>query len=118
MRTPEEKEQIVLESLDRGLKKTAAKYDVHSSVLKRWREKYRNFGLGGLKSKTGKGLHPGSGNPLAGLQRKKNSIKEERLEFENLKLKIEAARLKKEYLVKGVGTKKEYVIIKESNTKS
>ena len=50
--------------------------------------------------------------------RKKNKTREEELELENLKLKVEVARLKKGYQVKGVGSKKEYVTIKDLNTKS
>ena len=49
---------------------------------------------------------------------KKNKTREEELELENLKLKVEVARLKKGYQVKGVGSKKEYVTIKDLNTKS
>ena len=48
----------------------------------------------------------------------KNKTREEELELENLKLKVEVARLKKGYQVKGVGSKKEYVTIKDLNTKS
>ena len=118
MRSAEEKEQIVLESFQNGCFKTAQKYDVQHSVLKRWRSKYREQGIDGLRSKTGKGNHEGSGNPYSGLQNKKNKTREEKLELENLKLKIEVARLKKGYQVKGVGSKKEYVTIKDLNTKS
>lgn len=118
MRTPEEKERIVLESLQNGCSQTAEKYDIYRSVLKKWRAKYRAHGIDGLKSKTGTVKHPGKGNPLSGLQRKKNKTREEELELENLKLKVEVARLKKGYQVKGVGSKKEYVTIKDLNTKS
>ncbi len=118
MRSAEEKEQIVLESFQNGCNQTAQKYDVYRSVLKRWRREYREEGLEGLRSKTGKAKNPRKGNSLCGLQRKKNKTKEEQLEFENLKLKVEVARLKKGYQVKGVGSKKEYVTIKDLNTKS
>ena len=56
--------------------------------------------------------HPGKGNHLSGLHLKKNKTREEELELENLKLKV------KGYQVKGVGSKKEYVTIKDLNTKS
>ena len=118
MRSPEEKEAIVAESYQCGCRKTARKYGIEHSVLKSWRAKYRIHGIEGLKSKTGRTKGSGKGNPYSGLQRKKNKTKEEELELENLKLKIEVARLKKGYQVKGVGSKKEYVTIKDLNTKS
>lgn len=118
MRSPEEKEIIVLESYENGVRLTAEKYDVSPRLLKKWRTKYHNNGIDGLKSQTGKTKHPGQGNHISGLQRKKNKTREEELKLENLKLKIEVARLKKGYQVKGVGSKKEYVTIKDLNTKS
>lgn len=121
MRSPEEKEAIILEYFNDNhpsYRKTADKYGISPSRFRVWIKKYREFGIDGLKSKTGKGNHEGSGNPYSGLQRKKNKTREEELELENLKLKVENARLKKGYLVKGVGSKKEYVTIKDLNTKS
>ena len=117
MRSAEEKERIVLESYKEGRNKIANKYDIHVRVLTRWRRRYEEFGLDGLRSQTGK--HSGKhSNGLKGLQVKKNKTREEELELENLKLKVEVARLKKGYQVKGVGSKKEYVTIKDLNMKS
>ena len=116
MRSVEEKEAIIVESYQCGCRKTARKYGIDYSVLKSWRTKYREQGIDGLRSKTGKTSH--GYNHLAGLQNKKNKTREEELELENLKLKVEVARLKKGYIVKGVGSKKEYVTIKDLNTKS
>ncbi len=116
MRSAEEKERIVLESFQFGCGQTARKYDVYRSVLKTWRTRYRNHGIDGLKRQTGKKSH--GFNRTVGLQHKKNKTREEQLELENLKLKVEVARLKKGYQVKGVGSKKEYVTIKDLNTKS
>ena len=76
---------------------------------------YLESGIEGLKSKTGL---PGRGNGLKGLHLKKGKTREEELELENLRLKIEVARLKKGYRVKGGGRGKEYVTTKGSNTKS
>lgn len=120
-RTPEEKELIILDYLNdkhTSVRKTADKHNVPLSKLKVWLKKYRELGIDGLVSQTGKKKHPGKGNHLLGLQRKKNKTREEELELENLKLKVEVARLKKGYQVKGVGSKKEYVTIKDLNTKS
>ena len=116
MRSAEEKEAIIVESYQCGCIKTARKYDIQHSVLKRWRRKYREQGIEGLRSKTGKTSH--GYNHLASLRNKKNKTREEELELENLKLKVEVARLKKGYQVKGVGSKKEYVTIKDLNMKS
>ena len=90
----------------------------YKELLEKWKKAYLEFGIEGLKSQTGKAKHPGKGNHLSGLHLKKNKTREEELELENLKLKVEVARLKKGYQVKGVGSKKEYVTIKDSNTKS
>ena len=121
MRSPEEKEAIVLEYLNDkrpSYRKTADKYGIPQRVFGGWIKKYREQGIDGLRSQTGKAKHPGKGNHLSGLQLKKNKTREEELELENLKLKVEVARLKKGYQVKGVGSKKEYVTIKNLNTKS
>lgn len=58
------------------------------------------------------------GNPFAALHSSKSLSKEERLELENLKLRIENERLKKGYIVKGGGVNKEYVSILDVNMKS
>lgn len=117
MRTPEEKEAIVIEALENGPNATFQKYGISESLLHKWIKKYDEHGIEGLNSQTGK--HGSKhGNGLNGLHVKKNKTREEELELENLKLKVEVARLKKGYLVKGVGSKKEYVTIKDLNTKS
>ena len=110
MRSPEEKEAIVLESYQEGRNKTAGKYGIDLRTLGKWRTKYRDCGIFGLISQTGR--TKGHGRP------KKPKSREQELELENLKLKVEVARLKKGYQVKGVGSKKEYVTIKDLNTKS
>ena len=118
MRTAEEKELIVLEALKNGPNATFPKYDICEAVLHRWMNKYRENGLEGLKSQTGKTKGSGKGNRFTGLRVKKNKTKEEELQLKVIELEIEVARLKKGYLVKGVGTKKEYVTIKDLNTRS
>ena len=121
MRSPEEKEAIVLEYLNdkhQSYRKTAEKYGIAHRRFGIWIKRYREQGIDGLKNQTGKTKSPRKGNPYSGLQSKKNRTREEELELENLKLKVEVARLKKGYQVKGVGSKKEYVTIKDLNTKS
>ena len=117
MRTPEEKERIVLEAFERGVGRTAEAHGVDLRLLHRWIAKYRAAGVDGLRSQTGRhGTKHGNG--LKGLHLKKDKSREEELELENLRLKIEVARLKKGYRVKGGGRKKEYVTTKGSNTRS
>ena len=117
MRTPKEKEAIILEAFENGVNKTFEKYGVSRRLLQRWIKKYRSYGIDGLISQTGKHSEKHN-NGLKGLHVKKNKTREEELELENLKLKVEVARLKKGYQVKGVGSKKEYVTIKDLNTRS
>ncbi|MBQ9457128.1 MAG: helix-turn-helix domain-containing protein [Bacilli bacterium] len=93
MRTPEEKERIVLVALERGTTKASKAYDVDERLLRRWVVKYHANGIEGLRS--GSGKHGRGGNPFAGLQNKKGKTREEELELEVLKLKVEVARLKK-----------------------
>ena len=116
MRSPEEKESIVLEAFKNGTKKTSSKYDVDARVLNKWKAKYTDKGIEGLRSQTGKTSH--GYNKTTGLRRKKHKTKEDELQLKVMQLEIEVARLKKGYLVKGVGTKKEYVTIKDLNMKS
>ena len=44
-------------------------------------KKYREQGIDGLRSQTGKTKHPGKGNPFSGLQNKKNKTREEELDY-------------------------------------
>ena len=60
--------------------------------------------------------HPG--NPFAALHISKNLSEIERLRLTVAKLEVENERLKKGYLVKGVGVAKEFVIGREKSTKS
>ena len=114
MRSPEEKEKIVLEKLngasDRSIRN---KYKISGDTIWEWTTKYLKYGIDGLKSKTGKCSKKGIvGRP------KKATTREEKLERENAKLKIEIERLKKGYYVKGVGQRKEYVSINNKSIKS
>ena len=86
------------------------KYGVVHSVIIQWTRLY-NEGL----LKTGRKR---TGNSFSALHTSKSLSREERLELENLKLKIENERLKKGYTVKGGGAGKEYVSIFDANTGS
>ena len=92
MRTPEEKERIVLEALGGGTRPTARKHGLSFRLLQTWMRKYLESGIDGLRGRTG---NPGESKPLIGLRKKKDRTREEELELENLQLRIENARLKK-----------------------
>ena len=115
MRTAEEKEKIINDYFNSG--KGACEYarmvGINRRLILKWIKKYSKNGIDGLKSKTGKCAAKGNvGRP------KKVSNREEELERENVNLKIEIARLKKGYYVKGVGQRKEYVSINNKSIKS
>lgn len=102
MITPEEKEAIILEYLNdarSSYRRIAGKYDISETAFKRWKRKYLMAGISGLISQTGK-HHRKHSNGLKGLQSKKKKTREEELLLENIKLKVEVARLKKGYQVK------------------
>ena len=113
MRTSKEKETIVKEYLQGkiGFKKLCEKHNLSTSVLWRWIKKYEENGIDNLKSNTGKSS---SGKGLH-LRKPRNKIEE--LELEIMKKEIEIARLKKGYMVKGVGAEKEFVTTFDKNTK-
>ena len=113
MRTPEEKEKLVLEYFNSkvGYRKIAESNDIYPSTFTKWIKLYRDNGIEGLKSKTGKHNNPNCGR----YNRNKTEI--EKLEEKLLKKEIELMRLKKGYVVKGVGAKKEYVSISDVNIK-
>ena len=114
IRTPEEKEKIVLEYLNgkTGYKTVAKAHDLSYGRFYIWIKNYREKGLEGLKSNVGKSSKRGkSGRP------KKAQTLEEELERENLKLRIEIERLKKGYYVKGAGRRKEYISINNRSSK-
>ena len=110
MRTPEEKEKLVLEYLNskEGYRRIAENNDVYPSIFLKWIKLYREQGIDGLKSKQGK---TGTGKRNF----KRSEI--EQLKEELLKKEIELMRLKKGYVVKGVGASKEFVTLRDLNTK-
>lgn len=72
---------------------------ISNGLLSTWVNKYRENGMIGLENKRK------PGNPLAKIYFKKNfKNREEELEYENMRLRIENERLKKGYLVKGDGS--------------
>lgn len=110
MRSPEEKEKIVLEAKQAGTAKIARKHFLSDRLLRTWLSKYDKDGIEGLKS------HKRSNNPVLGKYNRHPS-EVEKLKRELAKKDIEIERLKKGYTVKGVGAKKEYVTTFNRNTK-
>ena len=95
------KEKIVIPVIEfkKTLQQTCREYDISSGLLSRWIEKYKAEGISGLENKRK------PGNPMAKyFTTKKFNSKEEELEYENMRLKIENERLKKGYIVKGDGS--------------
>jgi transposase-like protein len=75
------------------------KNGINKGMLSVWVKKYKENGIIGLES------IKKPGNPLSKIFNKKIfKNREEELEYENMKLRIENERLKKGYLVKGDGS--------------
>ena len=113
----DEKLQIIQDHMNNHLsiRACATKYNVAVTSIVMWLRSYRLHGKDGLKSQIGKKKGLGKGRPL-GTFKAKTTIEE--LEKENIKLQIEIERLKKGYLVKGVGAKKVFISINNKNFKS
>ena len=96
----ENKLQIVKEVLGgKSSGEVARKYDISSGMVRNWVRKYREYGEEILINKKK------PGNPMSKYYvTKKFNSREEELEYENMRLRIENERLKKGYLVKGDGS--------------
>ena len=113
MRMPKDKEKIVKRYLNgESAEKLANEIKSTSKMIREWTRKYEKNGIDGLKSNTGK--HK---NHNAGLHLRKPKNKIEELELELMRKEIEIARLKKGYIVKGVGVEKEFVTTFDKNMK-
>lgn len=111
MRSPEEKLAILHEFFDSGMNSSliCKKHNIASSSLRKWRLLFEKGGLPALTSNTGKASGASKGRP-------KNSL-EGVLKKKICDLEIENLRLKKGYLVKGVGQKKVFVTSLDQNMK-
>ncbi len=96
--TIKEKEKIIEEALEIGIGPIARKYKISKGMVCNWVKKYKENGNKVIDNKYKRG------NPLAKYNKKKNLTDLEKLEYENMKLRIENERLKKGYLVKGDGS--------------
>ena len=112
--TPEQKAEIVLKHLNNHISVRTLEKEYHAdrSMICKWVKKYIAEGESSFVHKG----HPG--NPFAALHVSKKLSEVERLRLMVAKLEIENERLKKGYLVKGVGAAKEFVTGKGKNLKS
>ena len=98
--TAEEKYKIIKPALEmeKSTVQITKETGINNGLITTWIHKYRKYGMEGLISKKK------PGNPLAKYSKKKILTKEEQLEYENMKLRIENELLKKGYLMKGDDT--------------
>ena len=98
--TAEEKYRIIepIIKYEKSSKQVTRETGINNGMITQWVHKYNDFGMEGLESKKK------PGNPLAKYSRRKVLTKEEQLEYENMKLRIENELLKKGFLMKGDGS--------------
>lgn len=110
----DEKLRIVKRYLEEGIssRKLSVEENIDDSMIRRWVRKYLSEGESGLDQSSKKG------NRFSALWVSKSLTETERLQLIVQKQEIEIERLKKGYLVKGVGVDKEFVITKDVSLKS
>lgn len=96
----EEKLKIVKDMIENNLGENEAgrKYNISHGMAGKWRRDYLNKGEAALENQKK------PGNPLCKYSNKKNLTNIEKLQYENMKLRIENERLKKGYLMEGDGS--------------
>lgn len=112
--TNEERLKYVLmcEEEHKPVKQVARECKIPRGTLNGWLRRYRSGGI--------EALNPDkcySGNRFAAIHTSKSLSELERLKLMVEKLEIENERLKKGYIVKGVGVNKEFVTLKDLNSK-
>ena len=98
--TAEEKYEVIkpIINFEKSSSQVTKETGINNGMLSTWVKKYNENGLDGLKNKRK------PGNPLCKYSNKKNLSEMEKLQYENMKLRIENERLKKGYLVEGDGS--------------
>lgn len=96
----EEKYKIIKPALDleESIINISKRNNIDKGMIARWIRSYHELGMNGLIPKKK------PANPLCKYQNRKEMSKEEKLEFENMKLRIENEMLKKGFLMKEDGT--------------
>mgnify|MGYP002528074900 FL=1 len=105
--------RVVLRNLDDkiGQQTIAREENISRGQVHAWIQKYLEGGPDALENRKK------PGNPFAALSTSKSLTEEQRLKLIVEKQKIEIERLKKGYVVKGVGASKEFVTLRDLNTK-
>lgn len=95
----EQKLKLVKEHVEQHVSTTeiTTREKISNGMYYNWVKKYLEFGEKRLENKKK------PGNPLSKYMNKKNLSDIEKLEYENMKLRIENERLKKDYYVEGDG---------------
>ena len=95
----EEKLKLVKEHVEQHVStlEITNRENISNGMYNNWLKKYLELGEKGLENKKK------PGNPLMKYSAKKKLTEIEKLEYENMKLRIENERLKKGYLVEGDG---------------
>ena len=94
----EDKLKLINEVLDgKSSQEVARENNISGGMLRNWIIKYNNYGEEALENKRK------PGNPYGKFLNRKNLTEVEKLQYENMKLRIENERLKKGYQVKGDG---------------
>ena len=95
----EEKLKLIKEHLDNNIStnEITTRENISNGMYNNWLKKYLEYGEKGLENKKK------PGNPLSKYINKKQLNDIEKLEYENMKLRIENERLKKGYMVEGDG---------------
>lgn len=109
----EEKLKLIKEHVEQHVStlEITTREKINNGMYNNWLKKYLEFGEAGLENKKK------PGNPLSKYIHKKQLTDLEKLEYENMKLKIENERLKKGYLVKGDGQVVTFNGLKSKNLK-
>ena len=109
----EEKLRVVLRNLDDkiGQRTIAREENISRGQVHSWIQKYLEGGPDALENRKK------PGNPFAALSTSKSLTEEQRLKLIVEKQKIEKKKKKKGYVVKGVGASKEFVTLRDLNTK-
>ena len=95
----EDKLKLINEVLEgKSSQEVARENNISGGMLRGWIIKYNKYGESVLENQKK------PGNPLCKYANKKNLTELEKLQYENMKLRIENERLKKGYLVKGDGS--------------
>ncbi len=114
--TVEEKLKCIHEYIDENISQNeiVRRYNVPNSTFRKWLGFYENFGEEYFNSEH-RGRKLGGHNSLPRIR--KDMSETEKIQIENIKLKIQIEQLKKGYLTKGVGAKKEFVTTSDVNLK-